>query len=498
MANKFYCILFSILLSLSFNLRAQDDAPKEEALKEVDVVVGLEKIIKLDFVPNTVVKLANENLATYQIVPSKREILLTGVKAGETTLTLRDAAGDVRARYLVKVTASDQSKVVVQLKDLLNDVEGLEIGIKGDKVFVGGQIVVPSDIGKVVVILDQYPDVLRLVELSPQTQLVIAKKMQEEMQKSNLKDVTVRVVNGSFWIEGVVGSKEESDKAEQIARAYLPDQIQNLARRTDAVQSTKKPPFENLLTINAKPKPEPLPKLFKLTAQFVELTKGYDRLFSFQWTPFISGDGGSIGIGKSNSGGVTTSSSNTLTATISNLFPKLNSAKSAGHARVIQSGVVIVKENTAGIIKKTTTIPYQIGTGDNAKAGSATAGFDMNITPGMLQEEKINLKIVIHVTSASNDTPPRTLDNQVDTSVVVKSQESAAIGGVVTNSSATDFDKGGDNPTSQTSSPLFSFIKSKKYSTSRTQFVIFVTPEVIESASSGAQDIERKFRKRSR
>ena len=36
-------------------------------------------------------------------------------------------------------------------------------------------------------------------------------------------------------------------------------------------------------------------------------------------------------------------------------------------------------------------------------------------------------------------------------------------------------------------------MKSKKYSTSRTQFVIFVTPEVIESASSGATEIERKF-----
>lgn len=496
MVNKIIVILFSCFLSLG--LWAQEEGAKEEALKEVDIVVGLEKIIKLDFVPNTVVKLANENLATYQIVPSKKEILLTGVKAGETTLTLRDTAGDIRARYLLKITASDQSKVVVQLKELLSDVEGLEIGIKGDKVYVGGQIVVPSDIGKVVVILDQYQDVLRLVELSPQTQLVIAKKMQDEMQKSNLKDVTVRVVNGSFWIEGVVSSKEESDKAEQIARAYLPDQIQNLARRTEAVQTTKKPPFENLLTINAKPKPEPLPKLFKLTAQFVELTKGYDRLFSFTWTPFISGDGGSIGIGKSTSGGVTTSSSNTLTATISNLFPKLNSAKSAGHARVVQSGVVIVKENTPGIIKKTTTIPFQIGGGDNAKAGSATAGFDMNITPSMLQEEKISLKVVVHVTSASNDTPPRTLDNQVDTTVVVKSQESAAIGGVVTNSTSTDFDKNGDTSTSQNASPLFSFVKSKKYSTNRTQFVIFVTPEVIESAAAGAADIERKFRKRSR
>ncbi|MBC7539579.1 MAG: pilus assembly protein N-terminal domain-containing protein [Bacteriovorax sp.] len=495
MLNKFCSLIIFCLLSLS--LIAQDDVSKDEALKEVDVVVGLEKIIKLDFVPNSVVKLANENLASYQIVPSKKQVLLTGLKAGETTLTLRDTAGDIRARYLVKVTASDQSKVVVQLKELLNDVEGLEIGIKGDAVYVGGQIVVPSDIGKVVVILDKYPDVLRLVELSPQTQLIIARKMQEEIQKSNFKDVTVRVVNGSFWIEGVVGSEEDIKRVEQIVNAYLPDQIQNLARRTDAVQSIKKRPYEILLTFNSKPKQEPLPKLFKITAQFVELTKGYDRLFSFQWTPVIGGTGGEIGIGKSNSGGVTTSSSGALAATISHLFPKLDSAKSAGHARVVESGVVVVKENIAGSIKKTTTIPYQIGTADNAKAGSAVAGFDMNITPTMLQEEKINLKIVIHVSSASNDAPPRTLDNTVDTQIIVKSQESAVIGGVVTNNTSTDFDK--VDPLAITDgTPLFSFVKSKKYSTSRTQFVMFVTPELIESAATGASDIERKFRKRSR
>lgn len=495
MFNKFFFFIFLSLFSLS--LLAQDEAAKDEALKEVDMVVGLEKIIKLDFVPNTVVKLANENLASYQIVPSKKEVLLTGLKAGETTLTLRDTAGDIRARYLVKVTASDQSKVVVQLKELLSDVEGLEIGIKGDAVYVGGQIVVPSDIGKVVVILDKYPDVLRLVELSPQTQLIIARKMQEEIQKSNFKDVTVRVVNGSFWIEGVVSSEDDSKRVEQIVNAYLPDQIQNLARRTDAVQSIKKRPYEILLTFNAKPKQEPLPKLFKITAQFVELTKGYDRLFSFTWTPLIGGDGGSIAIGKSNSGGVTTSSTGALSATINHLFPKLNSAKSAGHARIVESGVVVVKENVTGTIKKTTTIPYQIGNTDNAKAGAAVAGFDMNITPKMLQEEKIDLAIEIHVSSASGDTPPQTLDNTIKTTIIVKSQESAVIGGVVTNKTSTDFDKPTD-PITTDGTPLFSFIKSKSYSTSRTQFVMFITPELIESAATGATDIERKFRKRSR
>ena len=496
MLNKFLC--FFLISFFSLSALAQEEAGADESLKEVDVVVGLEKIIKLDFVPNTVVKLANESLASYQIVPSKKEVNLTGLKAGETTLTLRDTAGDIRARYLVKVTASDQSKVIVQLKELLSDVEGLEIGLKGDSVYVGGHIVVPSDIGKVVVILDKYPDVLRLVELSPQTQLIIARKMQEEIQKSNFKDVTVRVVNGSFWIEGVVSSDDDSKRIEQIVNAYLPDQIQNLARRTEAVQTFKKRPYEMLLTFNAKPKQEPLPKLFKITAQFVELTKGYDRLFSFTWTPVIGGDGGSIAVGKSNSGGVTTSSNGALAATISHLFPKLNSAKSAGHARIVESGVVVVKENIVGSIKKQTTIPYQIGNTDNAKAGAAVAGFSMNITPKMLQEEKIDLVIDITVSSSSGDNPPRVLDNSIKTTIVVKSQESAVIGGVVTNNTTTDFDKDGDPLAITDGAPLFSFVKSKKYSTNRTQFVMFVTPEVIESASSGATDIERKFRKRSR
>jgi pilus assembly protein CpaC len=487
-------IFILILLQSCF---AQDDV--NETLKEIEIIVGLEKIITLDFVPNTLIKIANENLVSAQIAPQKKQILLTGVKAGDTTLTVRDLAGDIKLRYLLKVTASDQSRVIVQLKELLGDVEGLEIGVKGDSVYVGGQIVVPSDIGKVVVVLEKYPDVLRLVELSPQTQLIIARKMQDEIQKSGLKDVTVRVVNGSYWIEGVVNSDSETAKVEQIAKAYIPDQIQNLARRTDAVQSTKKNLYEILLTVNSKPKPEPAVKLFEITAQFVELTKSYDKTFGFSWTPTIGAGGGSIQVGKSGSGGVTTTSQGTLAATISNLFPKLNSLKSAGHARVIQSGVIVVKDGIEGTINKTTTINYALGTGENLKTGQAKAGFDMKITPTMLQEEKINLKLGISIKATDAGSAPIELDNSITTQIIVKSNESAVVGGVVSNKFTTDFDR--DPPTSDTIEggfPLFSFLKSKKYSTNRSQFVIFVTPKIIESAATGAQDIERKFRKRSR
>jgi pilus assembly protein CpaC len=495
MVNKILATCFLFLFTIQFGF-SQDDV--NENLKEVEVIAGIEKIITLDFVPNSIIKIANENLVSYQLVPQKKQILLTGMKAGDTTLTVRDLAGDIKARYLLKVIASDQSKVVIQLKELIGDVEGLEIGIKGDSVYVGGQIVVPSDIGKVVVVLDKYPDVLRLVELSPQTQLIIARKMQDEMQKSGLKDVTVRVVNGSYWIEGVVNSTGERDKAEQIAKAYLPDQIQNLARRTDAVQSTKKLPYEIILTVNEKKAPDPVVKLFEITAQFVELTKAYDKEFGFSWTPTIGAGGGSIQVGKSG-GGVTTSSQGTLAATISNLFPKLSSLQSAGHARVVQSGVIVVKDGIEGAINKTTTINYALGTGENLKTGQAKAGFDMKITPTMLQEEKINLKMGISIKATDGSAAPIELDNSVSTQIIVKSGDSAVVGGVVSNKFSTDYDR--NAPTSETIEggyPLFSFLKSKKYSTNRSQYVIFVTPKIIESAATGAQEIERKFRKRSR
>jgi pilus assembly protein CpaC len=309
----------------------------------------------------------------------------------------------------------------------------------------------------------------------------------------------IRVVNGSFWVEGVVTGEKDLPMINQLVNAYMPDQIQNLARRANAVGTNKaRAPFEILVTYNPKKQQEPVPKMYKISAQFVELTKGYDRLFAFTWTPLIGTDGGQIAIGKSGSGGVTTSSSGTLSATISNLFPKLSSAKSAGHARIIQSGVVVVKEGVAANISKQNSIPFTVGAGDAGRPGVASAGFTMTVTPKTLQEEKIELVTNIDVSSNSPDSPPQTLSSKISTTLIVKSQESAVIGGVVVNKTTTDFDKDGDPIKVEGGSALFSFVKSKKYSTNRSQFVIFVTPEIIESAATGVSDIEKKFRKRSR
>jgi len=492
---KLFTLLITFLLSFSLWAQSGSGGPPE---KNIEVVLGIDSIEKLDFAPSTKVQIGNESILTYQLIPSKRELTFKGLKPGKTSVTVRNTVGDIKARYLVTVTASDQSKVVRELKDFLGDVEGLDIGVKGDYVYVGGKIVVPADIGKVVVILDKYPDVIRLVELSPQTQRIIAKKMQDEIQKNGLRDVTVRIVNNLFWLEGIVTNEPDKIRAEVIANAYVPDRIQTLAQRTDAVQTARKNIIQNFIQVNAKSKPQPVPKLVKVTAQFVELTRDYNKIFGFTWTPTLGGDGGSINIGKGG-GGVTTGSEGTLTATISNLFPKLASAKSAGHARVIQSGVVIIKDGVQGQVNKTSKKNFALGTGEFTRSNEASSGFKLTVTPKILQEEKIDLNMGIEVSSTIGQ-PPEVLSNTINTNIVVKSKESAVVGGVVVNRSATDFDRNAPGGIDQVESgqPLFSFIKSKSFVSNRSQFVIFVTPEILESASQGTEEIKKKFRQRNR
>lgn len=495
-------IALFILISLNLNLWAQTPAPPKGQEEEVEVVIGISKILQMDFIPGNI-QVSSDQILRYTLVPAKRELVLIGLKPGKTDIIVRDqATGDIKKRYLVNVTETGKSKLLQELREFVGDVEGLEIGLINDQVYVGGQIVVPGDIGRVVTILetDKFREVLMLVELSPQTQLIISRKMQEEIQKSGMRDVTVRVVNGSFILEGIVSSEDEARRALQIAKIYLPDRIESLARRTDSVQqNTFKGIIETLIQINPKSQPPQVPKMIKITAQFVELTKNYKKVFGFEWQPLRSGTGGSIQIGKGADGGVNTQSQGTLSATISNLFPKLQSAKSAGYARIVQSGVIIVKDNddADAELNKLNKEVFSVGSGEFARPQENEVGFKLKIKAQSFPEERVHLGISLGVSSTVGGTATSSQTNQLSTRVVVKSKESAVIGGIVINNSSTDYDKPSQTEI-EGGTPLFSFNRSKDYSTNKSQFAMFITPEILDNISDGTDEIQRKFRRRGR
>lgn len=508
MKKIFY--FFLILVQLSNVAFAQDEEEVQSTgivvnEKNLDVAIGIDEIIKFDYKFNTKIQIGNEKLLNLIISPAKQEITFKGREQGKTSVTVRDQGGEIRDKFIVNITSDGNSNIVKELRDLIGDIEGIEIGIKGNKVYVGGEIVVPSDIGRLSTVLEKYPDTLVLVELSDQTQRVIARKIQDELSRNNLRDVSVRVVNKTFWLEGVVNASSKKDLAMEIANAYLPDRIKTLAATNSngRIEAVKRDSILNFISVNEQKDPPAPQKLLKISTQFVELSKNYNNSFGFRWAPFMNNEG-SISFGQTNQGEISTSQDGTLAGTITNLLPKLNSAKSAGYARIIQSAMIVTEDKQTGNVSKTTQYSYAVGTGENQQAQTVNLTFDFKVTPEVVADEAVKMDVGVNISTQAGQSEagtPQTTSNNVTTKVVVKSKESAVIGGIVQNSSSTDYDKG--RPSLQTdgnkdATALFDLYRAKSYGTNKSQFVIFVTPEIIQSASEGTEEIRQKFKKRNR
>lgn len=497
------CLIQITFMCLFISTAFAQEGPKQ---RDLNVAIGIDEVVNLDYRFNPKLDVAQKNIVQIIVSPKRQELTFRGIKAGKTSVTVRDAVtGDRKDVFLVNVTSDGMSKTVKDLRELIGDVEGLTIGIKGGKVYVEGELIVPDDIGKVSAVLESFKDVLRLIEISPQTQRVIARKMQDELARNNMKDVTVRIVNKVFWLEGVVNSAAKAENATKIAEAFVPDKWQGLKQGSGRVQEAQRPAILNFISVNEKKDPPPPAKQVKISAQFVELSKDYKKAFGFKWAPIMT-NSGSISFGKTATNEVASEEEGTLAGTITQLFPKLATAKEAGYARVIQSGMVITKSEKSANITKSKKIPFQIGSGEFVKAGQADLNFNLTVTP-KVSEEKVELNdLSINVSLPSGTTgdgSPVITQNSVKTNIVVKNKESAVIGGIVQNATTTSYDKNDPNPYSPESlgdngSILFNFLRSKGYVAEKSQFVVFVTPEIVESASDSTEAIRKKFRKRSR
>jgi pilus assembly protein CpaC len=119
-----------------------------------------------------------------------------------------------------------------------------------------------------------------------------------------------------------------------------------------------------------------------------------------------------------------------------------------------------------------------------------------------LQNLNITVSLPNGEDSAGN---PQVTSNEIRTNITVKSKESAVIGGIVQSNSNTSYDKNDPDPTTAEAegdtaqaSSLFEMLRSKSYTTKKSQFVVFITPEILDTATQGTEEIRKKFRKRER
>ena len=496
--KKLTLITLAYLLMVTNAAFAQDidDEQKQPVRprKFIGLTLGLEFDEKLPPVPKPFKSGGDcKRLAIADVLFSEEANTLrfTPKREGLCTFTLKEMKSEkIVAEYRVEVRKSKLDAVVREMQSLLGDIEGINIKIVNNKVIVDGQILLPRDMNRIYNVVSQFGDqASTLVTLSPLAQKKIAEFISRDI---NNPEIEVRAVNDKFILQGVANSEDEKSRAEIIAKTYVPALIVEKSE-IDGIVKRPKPANDgviNLITVKQAAAPPP-GKIIQLVVHYVELKKDYANSFRFQFTPEL-GDSSAVTIqsGDSGSGGIGTQ----IMATISNLIPKLNWAKNHGHARVLESTTMIVQDGKTGTINAYSDIPYQIATDKGQSTGFKAVGIASKITPVILGErsDSINLDISFKIDALLNISAagPLTSTNSIETAIVVRSGQSAAIGGLIKSRSNTAY----NNPDNVPKNPIISLYSSKEFQRNQSQFVVFVTPIIKSSASSGSEKIKKKFR----
>ena len=474
------------------------------------LTTGEDKAVDLDFEANAGangISYGNPQLVTTTLVKidQKRQLIFKPLKAGETTVTVRDNDGTLRLIFKVRVTGSNLLRIAGELRSLLRDIEGIEIRIVGPKLVLEGEVIVPADYGRMLTVIQDknYSDlIINLASLSPIAMQVLAKKIKEDIN-AFAPNVTTRVVNGMIFLEGNTNNIDEAKRAASIASLYLPDlRPGNPLERDPSVQRlAPRSLIVNFIVVNPPP-PRKQDKLVRVTAHFVELSKDYNKIFAFKWEPGFTADP-QVSIGQSQNGTASTSGAATFSATLSSLLPKLQTSQSAGYARVLNTGTIIVRSGQPAKITDQTQYVYtQAGANGLPVSASAQVGLTIAVTPTIIgQTEDIQMDLELDQTdlvgkAPTSGSPPVTDSHKVTTKLYVKSAESAAVAGLDLSNIGTNYNK--DDPSSGSfgagTDPLFNLLRSKSFEKQKSQFVIFVTPQIIENASDGTDDLRKNFR----
>lgn len=491
--------------------------------RQLTIYPGEEKIIDIKFKLNDMknVKVGNPKILGVDLIlggEDKRQLVFKPTDKGECRVIVRDDQLNTRIIFDVRIVDADLNRLISDLKDLLRDIEGINLSIKFGKIVVDGEVVVPADYGRLNAILNDgtlKARVINMVTLSPLALQFLAKRIQEDINKSFAPALTTRVVNSQIWLEGTVKTDLDAQRAYKTALLYLPDAKvpTNLAEKDPTIAKVDPkdhPLIRSFLTVfdpdmqtaNLPPPPPPPPSMVRVTAHFVELSKDYIKDFGFKWKPSFTANP-QITMGDATAGTGTSAAGSSFTATISSLIPRLWSFQNAGFAKVLKTISVVAKSGVDASVVNQIEIPVP---GPSGVPGRSSVNLDLKVK-ATVNGDMITLDGGVGLGSVVGSVAgqPITSTNNISTSVDVKSGESVAIGNIDVLSLQTSFNRdqggagtfaaaGGAASNPGDTQALFDLERSRNFAKSKSQFVVFLTPEAIDDAAKATDDLRKNFR----
>lgn len=479
----------------------------------VDKVVDLDPDLKLaDLNAKDAIGIGNTQVVMVNVVKTgeDKQLLIKPVGEGETNIRVRDQYGNIAIIFDVMVAKQNQIRFYERLKENLKEVEGITISLEDKNIVLRGEVLTVADYG---MIFNEIGDkaygeyVVNKVTMSPVTLGILSRKIEQDLQGVVAPTLKAEVINGKIILGGTVESPDQKVRAVNRAYWFLPvirlkDPITGAMNIESMSEDKRAFILQNDINV-VPPPPKRDSKLVRLSVYFVELSKDFMKAFGFKWQPGFTADP-TIAIGSNASGAAAAGSQGgfSFSATLSSLFPALSAPPSnASYGRVMKSGTIVTKSGKEGKFVDYINLPTQT-LGQNSQVGNGPpirVGFEVAVTPTILQGQDVELDMEVTQTSQVGKAAagtPITSEHRTRANLYMKSGEVAAVTAVNKQDVSTSFNRddpkvaGSGGPTTA----LFNLTRSKNMSKAKGQYVFFVTPLIIESASDGTEDLKKSFR----
>jgi pilus assembly protein CpaC len=187
-------------------------------------------------VPEGIKKITVANPLVIDARPSDdgTSVLVNGLAEGNSELRIQKLQGaDLVDNVIVR---DNLNETMAEIKELLSDVEGLDIKILGNKIVFKGNLLTKSDYDKVGRVVAAYPMVV--LNMSKFDRAEMNKYVEEAILKDiGLDTVTARVMEDMVVLEGVVYSNGDKVRAEEMAKLRMPN-VKNLLRVQEVMIET--------------------------------------------------------------------------------------------------------------------------------------------------------------------------------------------------------------------------------------------------------------------
>ncbi len=440
----------------------------EDNIPDILLVVKTTDIVKTPYDISRIVRSSPGDLRISE-TGRQREFIVKGLATSYSELLIYDSRGDLRDKVLVTVVPKNLRRVMQNVQELLNDIEGLNFKIVNERVYILGSVALDDEMQRVRDLARREPLVEQQVELSPVSQRLIASVIQDDI---GVPGVDARLINGQIILEGIVHSEAASRRAEAIARAYYEAVI-------------------NVLEIRPVQRIPGHAKTVTILVHYVQLAKSMSSIWGFEWRPLMA-TGVDVFFERDFQGGAWGGWQGSATATVSTLLPRLERAKSSGYARVLENPTVAVKSGDTASLFSGFEYPYLVTTGLVTSVEWKDIGIGLDVTP-YAQGNDVDMDLSISVTDLGEVAPNgyQAVDRTtLGTSEFCRAGESIVVGGLQRVLSKVSYNR---VPSYDTTGAVFNLYANKDYKKSKSQFLVFLTPKVHESSSSANQEIKDAF-----